>query len=902
MPPKELKPVYFFNKLTLFTRRHGTQTLYMKSYFVTILSLWLIAGYQSLCKADNGTWLVEPEYRSKWVGEAVEEKTDNYYIYNCSSDNTKSGYLCGKLVNGKQTPVLTTSLEEAEMFMVQKTKDYCRIQRIKDNTYLYSNYSGFTMNATASNEFSTTYRDYDIELASTITGTSTQAEAMGRIYYIRYHVLFLNSYRYYYSKGGNSEPAYSISTSTAREWIFISEAQYEYRPKLDAVIAMVKKKHTPTSADSYYEQYVRAVEVQQSTTEAPQMMLYQCDALIKAFYADNETALDLWDLIVEAAELGVQLKGMLGEVPSDIKDAVTQSFVSLLSGDQEAMAAQVDKRNGTLPSLGYVYQSYLGGSLSIYSELLQNAQALGYSVPSNLMAEIAVCREPDDYEAAAKHIRDDFKNWMAQRMESGQGFPKNTDLSLLIVNNSFELGSENGWTIDKTLGYKMTSESGADITTAETNSYNVTNTGIVEISKHNVPNVHGTFYWKAYDIHEYTDRKGWPNNISYNINHGYPITQKITGLPAGVYRVSALVSLLDENVYPSDSNGKDIILKVSVNGTAFDQSITAEKHNFKTVSREIEIHSQEDELIIGTIGATIKKDFTGKNITKAELSYTIPYIVDNFQLTLVGALPTTDSGQPEGGEGSTPSNQGTAFTFDEASEVLPSFVVGAEYSRVVVKRTIKNSEYWNTLCLPFSLDEEQTAHYFGVVKELSSIKAYGDEAASLSFSAVQHIEAGKPYIVKVNPDNYPDGLTEIAVNDVTLVAEPEIVTKTDGNVIVKFQSVFVTVYGDHMPSTTQFLQNNEFFSFSNMTEEQITRTRSKGFRSFFSFDSMASEDAAAFHMTFVEEEEQGGSSAIEDIEESVSCYDIYDMNGRMVQQPKKGGIYIVNGKKMYQTK
>jgi hypothetical protein len=56
--------------------------------------------------------------------------------------------------------------------------------------------------------------------------------------------------------------------------------------------------------------------------------------------------------------------------------------------------------------------------------------------------------------------------------------------------------------------------------------------------------------------------------------------------------------------------------------------------------------------------------------------------------------------------------------------------------------------------------------------------------------------------------------------------------------------------------------------------------------------------AGAFKMRAIGEENEDGTTLIYDIEEDQTVDYIYDLHGRRVMEPQKGGIYIINGKKV----
>ena len=84
------------------------------------------------------------------------------------------------------------------------------------------------------------------------------------------------------------------------------------------------------------------------------------------------------------------------------------------------------------------------------------------------------------------------------------------------------------------------------------------------------------------------------------------------------------------------------------------------------------------------------------------------------------------------------------YTLDEtkADNVIETY----ENANVTLQRTL-SKDYWNTFCVPFALDAEQVAQYFG---EGTQLRTYEGNCNNniVYFATVENIEAGKPYIMK----------------------------------------------------------------------------------------------------------------------------------------------------------
>lgn len=85
-----------------------------------------------------------------------------------------------------------------------------------------------------------------------------------------------------------------------------------------------------------------------------------------------------------------------------------------------------------------------------------------------------------------------------------------------------------------------------------------------------------------------------------------------------------------------------------------------------------------------------------------------------------------------------------SYTLDETK--TDNVIETYENANVTLQRTLSN-EYWNTFCVPFALDAEQVAQYFGEGTQLRTYEGNCNDNI-VYFATVDNIEAGKPYIMK----------------------------------------------------------------------------------------------------------------------------------------------------------
>lgn len=84
------------------------------------------------------------------------------------------------------------------------------------------------------------------------------------------------------------------------------------------------------------------------------------------------------------------------------------------------------------------------------------------------------------------------------------------------------------------------------------------------------------------------------------------------------------------------------------------------------------------------------------------------------------------------------------YTLDETK--TDNLIETYENANVTLQRTL-SKDYWNTFCVPFALDAEQVAQYFGEGTQLRTYEGNCNDNI-VYFATVDNIEAGKPYIMK----------------------------------------------------------------------------------------------------------------------------------------------------------
>jgi uncharacterized repeat protein (TIGR02543 family) len=202
---------------------------------------------------------------------------------------------------------------------------------------------------------------------------------------------------------------------------------------------------------------------------------------------------------------------------------------------------------------------------------------------------------------------------------------------------------------------------------------------------------------------------------------------------------------------------------------------------------------------------------------------------------------------------------------------------GGQVYDVTLTRTLQTGG-WNTFCAPFS-----TATPSGwTVKELNG-SAFNSSTGELTLTfgdAENGIEAGKPYLVKVDAD----------------VANPTF----DGVTISSTTTTTETTAVDFVPvmNPTNLTGGDKtvlFVSGGNKLTYPSDDGNINGFRAYFQLKGEAASQARAFRMSF-DDNMTGIITVISD--EPTTANGTYTLDGRRIEgQPTQKGVYIVNGKK-----
>lgn len=229
----------------------------------------------------------------------------------------------------------------------------------------------------------------------------------------------------------------------------------------------------------------------------------------------------------------------------------------------------------------------------------------------------------------------------------------------------------------------------------------------------------------------------------------------------------------------------------------------------------------------------------------------------------------------------TPSGELTLSDETDNSAVLTTW--DGCVADVTLNRTLKTG-MWNTFAAPFSR-EIPTGW---TVKELTATSYDANEnKVTMSFGDASSIEAGKPYLVKVNTN---DDLQLDVFSAVTVSKTPQPFTSTYVDFIPTLGKT--TIEGVDAKNVLFLAAENKL-----KNPDEIP-TDMKGFRAYFLLKGDAA-NARVFNLDLGEGETTSISEKLKvDSEQFAPTAIMYDLQGRRVQNAAQKGVYIMNGRKV----
>lgn len=238
------------------------------------------------------------------------------------------------------------------------------------------------------------------------------------------------------------------------------------------------------------------------------------------------------------------------------------------------------------------------------------------------------------------------------------------------------------------------------------------------------------------------------------------------------------------------------------------------------------------------------------------------------------------------------------WTFDDSNSVNYANNTDLTVGTLTFKRTFI-AGIWNPLYLPFDIEltDELLAQFeFYEYNQMLSTDTDGDRvpddfAMELFVFQGGTLEANYPYFVR--PKNAEACTMEVVMNNADLYAAEENSFETKS-----MKNIF-TLSGTHKSMTADELAGK--FVMSTEGKWQPAGSNMKSHRLYLSITDRNGNSIASKAIRMVVRGEDGfeGTTGV-DIVETDNAADgtIYDLSGRPVVEPVKGGMYIINGKKV----
>ena len=400
-----------------------------------------------------------------------------------------------------------------------------------------------------------------------------------------------------------------------------------------------------------------------------------------------------------------------------------------------------------------------------------------------------------------------------------------------------------------------------------------------------------------YKIPEDADGKLDTKNVVDGIN----TTELTITIPAGIYDWCITNPSPNDRVWIASENG-------NVGGRQNDFVFEAGKHYTFTVT--FDENSGND-----CVNMSVEDDATieqGEMTTGAvtESSYALSGLTaSTFYTVYVQAVKDNKTSEWSSIHFTT-LNEGELYLYDDQdNSTIIAANNGGKFNVTLKDRTLYRDGKWNTLCLPFAIDDFTGTPLEGAtVKELNATTSnLNNGTLTLNFSDnLTAIEAGTPYIVKwAKADGYDEADPETrdvknpVFTGVTISGtEPTPVTFTGGSFVGQY-SLFSIVANDAVLGENQGYLNEIIMlgSGNKLGYSQNPRTL-HSFRAHFYVPAVAGAPAMnSFVMNFGDE-----STSLREISNEklvISNYDYYTLDGRKLNgKPTQKSVYVNNGKKI----
>lgn len=331
---------------------------------------------------------------------------------------------------------------------------------------------------------------------------------------------------------------------------------------------------------------------------------------------------------------------------------------------------------------------------------------------------------------------------------------------------------------------------------------------------------------------------------------GTPLTQTITGIPNGRYKLEAMVASGD----PGNPGTVYLTARTTAQEELYKQGIIDQSCGAVFNNVELTFEVTDGTVTIGVVGGTDPENANTLGDYIADGHWW--YKADNFRLTYLG----------------------NEIEFFEKNTEIEQ--VEDNYTKVTLNRTLKANSTWSSFVVPFDIPADQLTGW--EVKELisSELKNNGEHISLIFGDATDGIKAGIPYMVRNT--SLTDAVTKIEMSNVGVNTK---VLNHRATEVIAFMGVYAR---QQIPAGAYFISDNKFYK----AVDTSVNTSAKpdmisGFRGYFKVletDATANVRSMSFRIQGEDETD------IEDvaIEEEVTVIGIYDINGIRLSEMKPG--------------
>lgn len=234
---------------------------------------------------------------------------------------------------------------------------------------------------------------------------------------------------------------------------------------------------------------------------------------------------------------------------------------------------------------------------------------------------------------------------------------------------------------------------------------------------------------------------------------------------------------------------------------------------------------------------------------------------------------------------------GYTVEFDETLSCgSPSNYQNQVYNVQLEGRKFYCDGYWNTVCLPFNLDDfSGTIFNDADVMTLESSE-FNAGTLTLNFNTANSISAGVPYIVRWR--NGGDDITGPYFYDVTINSTVGQAGAGPATFVGCINPITIPEDGNENTDYLYLGANNTLYYPADEASVTI-----KAFRAYFKLNLPVGQQAKSFVLNFGDDNEVTSIKQINNTESATNTY--FTLDGRRLNdKPATAGLYIINGKKV----